>query len=121
MLEIFAMSSKKNIKEYSVSEFTNDWWTVWSMWILRKPSVSQYYIIASYIIASNTEQNLLEIKLVLLPMIIKLSAISVYGWNELARLVLKSEQHRELGPISLTIFPSHFKCDGNFILLSSKY
>ena len=25
-----------------------------------------------------------------------------------------------LGPISLTIFPSQFKCDGNFILLSSK-
>ena len=28
---------------------------------------------------------------------------------------------RKLGPISLTIFPSQFKCDGNFILLSSKY
>ena len=26
-----------------------------------------------------------------------------------------------LGPISLTIFPSQFKCDGNFILLPSKY
>ena len=26
-----------------------------------------------------------------------------------------------LGPISLTIFPSQFKCDGNFILLSSKF
>ena len=25
------------------------------------------------------------------------------------------------GPISLTILPSQFKCDGNFILLSSKY
>ena len=27
----------------------------------------------------------------------------------------------EQGPISLTILPSQFKCDGNFILLSSKY
>ena len=27
----------------------------------------------------------------------------------------------EQGPISLTNFPSQFKCDGNFILLSSKY
>ena len=27
----------------------------------------------------------------------------------------------EQGPISLTILPSQFKCDGNLILLSSKY
>ena len=32
----------------------------------------------------------------------------------------EDEEDVDQGPISLTIFPSQFKCDGNFILLSSK-
>ena len=43
------------------------------------------------------------------------------GLNKSIKCPTKLHYYVFQGPISLTIFPSQFKCDGNFILLSFKY